>query len=63
MATVGNALWSGDEAALARLADQHGCASFEDTEARLNVATTLRAQLKHIPVPCSTMKVSGIGGR
>jgi 2-hydroxychromene-2-carboxylate isomerase len=47
MATVGDALWSGDEAALATLTDQHGCASSEDTEARLNAATALRAQLKH----------------
>jgi 2-hydroxychromene-2-carboxylate isomerase len=47
MATVGDALWSGDEAALAKLADQHGRASPEDAEARLNVATALRAQLKH----------------
>ena len=34
MATVGDALWSGDEAALATLADEHGCASPENTEAR-----------------------------
>ena len=47
MATVGDALWSGDEAALATLADEHGCASPENTEARLNAATALRAQLKH----------------
>ena len=47
MATVGGALWSGDEAALATLADEHGCASPENTEARLNAATALRAQLKH----------------
>jgi 2-hydroxychromene-2-carboxylate isomerase len=47
MASVGDALWSGDEVALAALADQHGCASLEDTEARLDVATALRAQLKH----------------
>ena len=47
MATVGDALWSGDEAALATLTDQHGCASPEDTEARLNAAAALRAQLKH----------------
>ena len=47
MATVGDALWSGDEAALAALADQHGRASPEDTEARLNVASALRTQLKH----------------
>ena len=47
MATVGDALWSSDEAALATLADEHGCATPEDTEARLNAATDLRAQLKH----------------
>ena len=47
MPTVGDALWSGDEVALAALADEHGCASPEDTEARLNEATALRAQLKH----------------
>jgi len=47
MATVGDALWSGDEAALAALADQHGRASPEDTEARLNLASALRTQLKH----------------
>ena len=47
MATVGDALWSGDEAALATLTDQHGCASPEDIEARLNAAKALRAQLKH----------------
>ena len=47
MATVGDALWSGDEAALATLADEHGCTSPENTEARLNAATALRAQLKH----------------
>ena len=47
IATVGDALWSSDETALATLADEHGCASPEDTEARLNAATALRAQLKH----------------
>ena len=47
MATAGDALWSSDEAALGALVDQHGCASLEDTEARLNAATALRAQLKH----------------
>lgn len=47
MATAGDALWSGDEAALAALVDHHGCASSEDAEARLNAATALRAQLKH----------------
>ena len=47
MAKVGDALWSGDEAALATLVDQHGCASPEDTEARLKAGTALRAQLKH----------------
>ena len=47
MATAGDALWSSDEAALGVLFDQHGCASPEDSEARLNAATTLRAQLKH----------------
>ena len=47
IATVGDALWSSDETALATMADEHGCASPEDTEARLNAATALRAQLKH----------------
>ena len=47
IATVGDALWSSDETALVTLADEHGCASPEDTEARLNAATALRAQLKH----------------
>jgi len=47
MAIVGDALWRGDEAALAALIDQYGCASLEHTEERLTVATALRAQLKH----------------
>ena len=47
MAIVGDALWSGDDAEFASLVDQHGCASPEDTVARLSMATTLRAQLKH----------------
>jgi 2-hydroxychromene-2-carboxylate isomerase len=47
LVAVGDALWSFDEAALGALVDQHGCASPEDTEARLNAATALRAQLKH----------------
>ena len=47
IATVGDALWSSDETALVTLADEHACASPEDTEARLNAATALRAQLKH----------------
>ena len=47
IATVGDALWSSDETALATMADEHRCASPEDTEARLNAATALRAQLKH----------------
>jgi 2-hydroxychromene-2-carboxylate isomerase len=47
MATAGDALWCRDDAALGALIDQHGCASPEDTEARMSAATALRAQLKH----------------
>ena len=47
MAAVGDALWSGDDVALAKLMDEHGCASPTDTKARLDVDTALRTELKH----------------
>ena len=47
MATVGDTLWRGDDASLAALIDQHGCASPDETEVRLNLDTALQRELKH----------------